>query len=161
MGFYWSPLIPLLAELMRQMINAKETWGGGSSGKTCAKQSKEETFVLRFGDIFFKRMNPGCFCFEQKPFETILYLHTRLCFLFCRPKLLLTFQEWASTKDGRSLHAKEEKRKIERNGSMVMSDRAANCVLGDKDGGEKREVKTPSWLSACFWDAGWLGVRSL
>lgn len=40
-----------------------------------------------------------------------------------------------------------------------MSDRAANCVLGDKDGSKRRgEEETPSWLSALFWDRSWFGV---
>lgn len=33
-----------------------------------------------------------------------------------------------------------------------MSDRAANCVLGDKDGSERKAGGTPSWLSALFRD---------
>lgn len=34
---------------------------------------------------------------------------------------------------------KEEEGKKEKNTSMVMSDRAANCVLGDKDAGNREK----------------------
>lgn len=36
-----------------------------------------------------------------------------------------------------------------------MSDRAANCVLGDKDGSKRREEETPSWLSLCSETVVW------
>lgn len=49
---------------------------------------------------FFKRINSGCscFCFEQSSLRPF-YLFAHSCFLHCRPKPLLTFQEWALTKD--------------------------------------------------------------
>lgn len=51
--------------------------------------------------------------------------------------MLLNFQE-RSTKDGCISFTAQKKKNAS---SVVMSDRAANCVLGDKDGRKRREKK--------------------
>lgn len=74
------------------------------------------------------------FLFWTKRFETILSLHTQLCFLHGN------FSRVSLDKGRLLLNARaEEKKKKEKNTSMVMSDRAANCVLGDKDGGKREK----------------------
>lgn len=41
----------------------------------------------------------------------------------------------------------EEREEGERRVLVVMSDSAANCVLGDKDRRRRRKKESPSWLS--------------
>lgn len=92
-----------------------------------------------------KKGRKGVFESDSPP---TLSARPQLCPPTNEPQLLLTFQEWGATKDDCFLTPREK------NTSMVMSDRAANCVLGDNDGSKReREQETPSWLSASL---GWL-----
>lgn len=113
--------------------------------RASGEKMSEETFVfcLCASDICFKT-NSGFFCLEQSRFETILSLHTRSCFLHHRPKTAFNFSRVSV--DKRTAAFKMQSGKIS---SMVMSDRAANCVLGDKDGG-KRDRSRNSLLVISF-----------